>query len=209
MARILITAGPTREFIDPIRFITNQSSGRMGAALADAALELGHEVIVVSGPVQIIYPAGAQVIPVQTTGEMEVAVTQAFPSCEGIIAAAAPCDFRPINRHDQKMKKTGGGIAIEFEETNDILKKVSRSKRPDQWSVGFALETDDGLENARRKMEEKNLGLIVLNGPDALNSRTNQVRVMSGQKIEIELSGTKSCVAREILRLIDEQLIGG
>ncbi|MEC9092226.1 MAG: phosphopantothenoylcysteine decarboxylase [Planctomycetota bacterium] len=209
MAKILITAGPTREFIDPIRFITNQSSGRMGAALANAALELSHDVLVVSGPVQISYPEAAQVIFVQTTVEMDLAVAEAFSTCDGIIGAAAPCDFRPLCRHEQKMKKNGLGIAIEFEETNDILKRVSDSKRAGQWSVGFALETDDGLENARRKMKEKKLDLIVLNGPEALNSSANQVRVISSHGIEIESSGAKTDVARDILKVIDEHLIGG
>ncbi len=207
MAKILITSGPTREFLDPIRYISNQSSGRMGAALAKAVIGLGHEVIVISGPVQIDYPQSANVIRVETTREMETAVLKHFPNCQGVIGAAAPCDFRAKEPGKQKIKKTGNGICLEFEETDDILKAVSLNKKDDQWSVGFALETQNGLDNAKRKLAEKNLDLIVLNGPDAMNSESNQVRVISSEKIEIEASGSKTNVASEILNLIARKLI--
>ncbi len=94
MARILITSGPTRQYLDPVRYLTNASSGRMGAALANAALELGHEVVIVSGPVQVVYPSAARIVPVISTEEMLAAVQTEFPTCQGVIGAAAPCDYR-------------------------------------------------------------------------------------------------------------------
>lgn len=207
MAKILITSGPTREFIDPIRFISNQSSGRMGAALATAVLEQGHDVVVVSGPVQISYPKQAVVRQVETTAEMKLAVEAEFSSCHGIIGAAAPCDFRPAARQNSKIKKNGTGMTLVFEETEDILKKVSSTKEPHQWSVGFALESENGLANARQKLKEKNLDLIVLNGVEAMNSERNQVRIISQHAVEKEAAGTKLEVAHEIFAVIAQELI--
>src|SRR6476646_10771404 len=103
MARILITSGPTRQYLDPVRYLTNASSGRMGAALAEAALELGHEVIVVSGPVAVEYPARAKVHPIVSTEELLAACQEMFPSCDGVIGAAAPCDYRPVKVQEHKI----------------------------------------------------------------------------------------------------------
>ena len=206
MAKILITSGPTREYLDPIRFISNQSSGRMGVALANAALDFGHEVCVVSGPVQVSYPAAAEVVSVETTTEMHDAVVSHFPLCDGIIAAAAPCDFRPRRFVDSKIKKTGDGISVEFTETNDILSSVSHGKRADQWAVGFALETDNGIENAIKKLINKKLNLIVLNGPDAMNSENNRIRILGINGIIAGFEGTKHDVARNIVNTIFESL---
>lgn len=207
MARILITSGPTREYLDPIRFISNESSGRMGAALADAALSNGHQVLIVSGPVRIEYPPQAEVINVVTTVELERQVRASYPGCDGIIGVAAPCDFRPRICQSEKIKKTGEGLVIEFEETADILGSVSRNKRKDQWSVGFALETSNPLENARNKLIQKNLDLIVLNGPQAMNSSENHVKVIAPTGLELETSGSKPRVSREIMNLIDRKLV--
>lgn len=175
----------------------------MGAALAQACLDRGHEVLVISGPVQVTYPEQAQLIQVVTTSELEAAVQSEFPRCDGIIGAAAPCDFTPVAWQDSKIKKTGEGLTITFTETNDILAAASKSKRPDQWSVGFALETHNGFENAQKKLREKELNFIVLNGPDAMNSTTNKVRIISREKVEAEASGSKLEVAQSILSFID------
>src|SRR5438093_10162334 len=104
MARVLITSGPTRQYLDPVRYLTNASSGRMGKALAEAALALGHEVTIVSGPVDVSYPAAARVVNVVSTEEMLAACQEAFPACDGLIAAAAPCDYRPVRVEPGKIR---------------------------------------------------------------------------------------------------------
>lgn len=178
----------------------------MGSALAAAAIDFGHDVCVVSGPVQVSYPEAAEVVSTETTSEMQDAVIEHFPSCDGMIAAAAPCDFRPKVLADSKMKKTGDGINVEFTETSDILATVSREKRTDQWAVGFALETDNGIENAMKKLIEKQLNLIVLNGPDAMNSENNRIRILGINGIIAGFEGTKHDVARNIVNTIFDSL---
>ncbi len=178
----------------------------MGVALAEAALDFGHEVCVVSGPVQVSYPANAEVVLVETTTDMHNAVRNHFPLCDGIIAAAAPCDFRPKAFVDSKIKKSGNGMSVEFTETSDILSSVSHDKREDQWAVGFALETDNGIENAMRKLIEKKLNLIVLNGPDAMNSENNRIRILGINGIIAGFEGTKHDVARNIINTIFDSL---
>ena len=120
MPRILITSGPTRQYLDPVRYLTNASSGRMGCALADAALGLGHEVVIVSGPVEVDYPAGARVVPVVSTEEMLAAAACEFEHCDGLIAAAAPCDYRPERVEDHKIAKTGQPLELHLIETEDV-----------------------------------------------------------------------------------------
>src|SRR3954453_21780780 len=117
MARILITSGPTRQYLDPVRYLTNASSGRMGRALAAAALELGHEVVVVSGPVNVEYPKAADVRPIVSTEELLAVCKELFPSCGGAIGAAAPCDYRPVRVETQKIAKTGQPLMLNLVET--------------------------------------------------------------------------------------------
>ena len=143
MSRILITSGPTREYLDPVRYLTNASSGRMGAALAVAAIEEGHRVVVVSGPVEVEYPAAAEVHRVVTTEEMRDACLRLFPDCDGLIAAAAPCDFRPPAAARQKIHKSGQPLRLELEETPDVVAALAEIKTDAQWIVAFALETED------------------------------------------------------------------
>src|SRR5579871_1815155 len=153
MARLLITSGPTREALDPVRYLTNASSGRMGQALAAAALEAGHSVIVVSGPVGIEYPAAAEVIKVISTAEMLAVCRRVFPACDGVVGVAAPCDFQPVVVQPQKIRKTGGPLQIELRETPDILATLAAQRRPGQWLVGFALETNDQHLSALAKLQ--------------------------------------------------------
>src|SRR4051794_23641137 len=141
MARILITSGPTRQYLDPVRYLTNASSGRMGAALAAAANERGHEVIVVSGPVGVEYPPGAEVRWIVSTEEMLAACQELFPTCDGVIGAAAPCDYRPVRVEQQKITKTGQPLELHLVETPDVIATLGATKRVGQWLVGFALET--------------------------------------------------------------------
>ncbi len=208
MTRILITSGPTRQYLDPVRYLTNGSSGRMGAALVQAALDAGHQVIVVSGPVQLEYPAAAQHIPVVSTEEMRDACCAAFPDCDGAIGAAAPSDYRPQRVHAQKIAKTGQPLDLQLIETPDVIAGLGAMKRPDQWLVGFALETHDRHIRALLKLEKKSCDLMVLNGPEAMDATDNQVEILDRRgQILTTLAGSKERVARGILRVIQSELI--
>ena len=208
MARIVITSGPTRQYLDPVRYLTNASSGRMGSALVQAALDLGHEVIVVSGPVSVPYPAGAKVLPVLTTTEMLEVTSRAFEQADGLIGAAAPCDYMPERVETHKLNKTGQGLHLHLIETPDIVATLGARKRPGQWVVGFALETEDVRFRAIVKMSRKSCDMIVSNQASAMNAETNSVEVLlKGGELLKQIDGPKSSVAREILSLIDKHLI--
>ena len=207
MARILITSGPTRQYLDPVRYLTNASSGRMGRALAAAALEAGHEVLVVSGPVEIDYPSQAEVIPVVSTEGMLEASLRVFPDCDGLIGVAAPCDYRPIRVAPEKISKTGGPLALHLIETPDVVALLGAIKEH-RWMVAFALETQDERMRALQKLERKNCDLIVLNGPAAIHAPDTQVEVIDRQgEVRAALAGSKEDVARHILRVIGQRLI--
>lgn len=210
MARILITSGPTRQYLDPVRYLTNASSGRMGKALVEAALEQGHEVVVVSGPVNVSYPAAAHVVPVVSTDDLLEACRREFAACDGVIGVAAPCDYRPIRVAEQKIAKTGEPLVLHLIETPDVMATLGEEKRDGQWLVGFALETEDQRFRALTKLERKSCNLMVLNGPQAMDSTDNQVEVLdrSGKTV-CSLSGTKNEVARGILAVIQRELIFG
>ncbi len=208
MARILITSGPTRQYLDPVRYLTNASSGRMGRELAAAALELGHEVLVVSGLVSVEYPAGAEVRHVISTEDLLATCQELFPACDGVIGAAAPSDYRPLLVQEQKIAKTGQPLVLNLIETPDVMATLGASKRAGQWLVGFALETDDQRFRALTKLEKKSCDLIVLNGPAAMDAADNDVEVLDKSgAVVAALSGSKQSVARGILRTIQERLI--
>jgi len=208
MARILITSGPTRQYLDPVRYLTNASSGRMGRALAEAALALGHEVVIVSGPVNVAYPPAARVVPVITTDELLEACRREFAACDGVIGAAAPCDYRPVKVATQKIAKTGEPLVLHLIETPDVMATLGGEKRPGPWLVGFALETEDQRFRALTKLEKKSCDLIVLNGPEAMDSADNRVEVLdSSGDVLISLAGTKEDVAGGILAVVTERLM--
>lgn len=208
MARILITSGPTRQFLDPVRYLTNGSSGRMGRALAAAALELGHEVIVVSGPVSIDYPSRATVKPIVTTNELLHACQELFPTCDGVIGAAAPCDYQPVHVAEHKIAKTGQPLQLNLIETPDVMATLGATKRPGQWLVGFALETDDQRFRALTKLQKKSCDMMVLNGPSAMDSADNQVELLDKSGVVVStFAGSKESVARGILQVINQRLI--
>src|SRR6185369_8960587 len=163
MARILITSGPTRQYIDPVRYLTNASSGRMGKALAEAALAAGHQVTIVSGPVDVAYPPAAKVIAVVSTEDMLAAAQQVFPHCDGLIGVAAPSDYRPMVVATNKIAKTGEPLLLHLVETADVVATLGATKTR-QWLVGFALETEDHRLRALAKLEKKHCDLMVLNG---------------------------------------------
>ena len=199
---ILITSGPTREYLDPVRYLSNGSSGRMGKALAEAALALGHKVVVVSGPVQVKYPTAAEVINVTTTDQMLTAAVEAFPSCDGLLAVAAPCDYRPHSVAASKIRKTGKPLTVELVETPDIVARLA-SLRTRQWLVAFALETDDLHLRAMQKLERKSCDLIVANGAEAMNASRTAVEVLDRSgAIVAALRGSKRAVAKGLLDLI-------
>jgi phosphopantothenoylcysteine decarboxylase/phosphopantothenate--cysteine ligase len=208
MARILITSGPTRQYLDPVRYLTNGSSGRMGAALAQAGLDLGHQIEMVTGPVAIDYPAKASVTHIISTEELLEACLKVFPNCDGLIAAAAPCDYRPRVVEAHKIAKTGDPLRLELVETEDVAATLGAQKKPGQWTVGFALETDDAHFKAITKLEKKNCDLIVLNGPQAMDSLNNEVEVLDKSGATAgQFRGTKEEVARGILEVISRRLI--
>lgn len=209
MARILITSGPTRQYIDPVRYLTNASSGRMGKALAEAALARGHDVVIVSGPVDIIYPAAAQVVPVISTEEMLAAAERLFPECDGLIGVAAPSDYRPVKVATSKIAKTGEPLVLHLEETADVVATLGAQKTR-QWLVGFALETEDHRLRALAKLEKKHCDLMVSNGPEAMHALDNHVEIIdrAGQVLQT-LVGPKEDVAHGIFEVIETRLIRG
>ena len=208
MARILITSGPTRQYIDPVRYLSNASSGRMGSCLAQAALDRGHEVVLISGPVSVDYPPECHLIPVITTEDLLRACQLEFPGCDGLIGAAAPCDYQPIEVADHKLRKTGEALQIKLVETADVVATMGADKRPNQWTVGFALETDDAHFRALTKLQKKNCDLVVLNGAQAIDSLQNSVEIIAPDgSVAGQASGEKTHVAESILDVIQQRLI--
>jgi phosphopantothenoylcysteine decarboxylase/phosphopantothenate--cysteine ligase len=180
----------------------------MGSALAAAALNLNHEVVIVSGPVSVDYPSGAEVIPVVTTAQMLKAASDTFHSCDGVIGAAAPCDYKPRLVQTQKISKTGQPLTIELIETADVVATLGQAKRDDQWVVGFALETEDQRFRAIVKLERKHCDLMVSNGPSAIDASDNQVELLDSLgNVLASIDGTKQHVADRLLEQIDQRLI--
>ena len=162
--KVLVTAGPTREAVDPVRFLTNRSSGRMGYAIAEAAAARGAEVTLVTGPVGIPVPAGVNAVPVQSTEDLLDRMLSLCPDQDIVIQAAAPADYRPEQAAPQKLKKQGDGrLTLRLVPTPDVAKAVGESKNPGQTLVGFAAETEQLTDNALKKLDSKNLDMIVAN----------------------------------------------
>lgn len=207
MARILITSGPTRQYLDPVRYLTNASSGRMGRALAEAFLAEGHEVVIVSGPVDVVYPARAEIVSVISTEDMLEACLNLFPECDGMIGAAAPCDYRPIRVAPHKLSKTGESLQLHLVETPDVLALCGAIKQH-QWMVAFALETEDHRMRALQKLERKSADLIVLNGPGAIQAADTEIEIIDPRgEVLAAIAGSKEKVAREIVRVVQERLL--
>jgi phosphopantothenoylcysteine decarboxylase/phosphopantothenate--cysteine ligase len=200
----LVTAGPTRERIDPVRYLTNDSSGKMGFAIAEAAVAAGHEVTLISGPVELKTPKGVKRVNVESAREMLAAVRRAFPECDTLFMAAAVCDFRPARRLGGKWRKKDVGqerASLELITNPDILGSIARRKG-DRLVVGFALETADGLRRAREKLERKRMDYVVLNGPSALNAAKTSVKILGRDGSQRELvNRTKRAVAKTLVGL--------
>jgi len=207
--RVVVTAGPTREHLDPVRVITNPSSGRMGYALAEAARERGADVVLVSGPTELPAPGGIETRRVETTDEMQQAVQSAMKDAAALFMAAAPADFKPKVDAKVKRPRASGAMTLELEVTPDILRSLKRP--PGCVVVGFALETGDGLARARGKLQDKALDFVVLN--DALEPGagfevpTNRVTVLGkgGRRVDLPLL-PKRDVAERILDVVEEAL---
>lgn len=198
---VLITAGPTREKIDPVRYLTNRSSGRMGYALAEAALRRGARVLLVSGPTSLTPPGAAEVMHVESAEEMRNAVLRLLPQASVVIKTAAVSDYRPKSAVGQKIKRKGP-MTLELEATPDILKELSLQKNA-QIVVGFAAETENVLENARQKLVSKNLDAIVVNDVSregvGFDSDRNAVTIITREQIVEVPETTKSEVAQRVL----------
>jgi phosphopantothenoylcysteine decarboxylase / phosphopantothenate---cysteine ligase len=201
---VLITAGPTREKIDPVRYLTNRSSGRMGYALAEAALRRGARVLLVSGPVAIDPPAGAELTRVETAEQMRDAVLQLLPQATIVIKTAAFADFRPKSVADQKLKRKGP-LTLDLEPTPDILAELSRRKTT-QLIIGFAAETENVLENARKKLSTKALDAIVVNDVSrqgiGFDSERNAVTIITHDEVIEVPETTKLEVAQRVLDVV-------
>ncbi|MDP4880404.1 MAG: phosphopantothenoylcysteine decarboxylase [Opitutales bacterium] len=204
--RCLITAGPTREFIDPVRFISNPSTGKMGFALADAAVEAGWTVDLIAGPVALEEPDGVILYPVVTAEEMYHQVDALFDACDILIMTAAVSDFRPVTQHAEKEKKGDASMTVEFERTIDILKTVCKRKAH-QTVVGFAAETNNVVDYAKKKLTEKKMDWIVANKvgePGAgFAADTNEVILIAADGSSAKLGPTsKAAIAKELIQLV-------
>jgi len=197
--RVLITAGPTREHLDPVRYLSNASSGRIGCALAEAALLAGHQVTLVLGPCPAEPPDGAEVVRVTSAQEMREAVAARFDACDALLASAAVADYRPVAKRPEKIKKGETHLTLKLERTPDILAEMAR-RRKRQILVGFCLETEDLERRARRKLEAKGLDLVVANGPEAIGADRQDALLVRRNGQMTRLAGvTKADLARAIL----------
>ena len=203
---VLVTAGPTREEIDPVRFISNRSSGKMGYAVAEAAQRRGARALLISGPTALDPPPGVEYIPVTTVAEMRAAVLKRLPEASILVKAAAAADYRPRKRAGQKMRKTGKDLSLALEPTEDILSEVARRKSG-QIVVGFAAETENLVASARAKLEAKHLDFVVANevgkNGSGFDSDYNTVTILGRDGLERQLPRLKKIeVANEILNEI-------
>lgn len=212
--RVLVTAGPTREPVDPVRYLSNRSSGKMGVAIAAAAWRRGADVVLVAGPLSVAPPVGVSVVNVETTEEMASAVERELTTADVLIMAAAPADFRAAMPAGSKIKKKSAPSTLELAATPDILASTRSARREGSVIVGFALETDDAIRAGREKLESKDLDLIVVNNarePGAgFGVDTNRVTIVSraGSEEELPLL-SKTEVADEILDRVEALLRDG
>lgn len=208
--KVVITAGPTRERIDPVRYVSNFSSGKMGYSMAEAAAGLGAETVLISGPVELSKPAGVKVVDVESAAEMFEAVRAEFEDAAIVVKAAAVADYRPKEVHPQKMKKTAGDSVIELERTTDILRTLGENKK-DQVLVGFAAETEHAVEYGMDKLESKNLDYIIINDvtdPNAgFGKETNVVTLLSknGTSKPYPIMSKKELATVLLEAIIDEE----
>ena len=208
--KVLVTAGPTQEAIDPVRYITNHSSGKMGYAVAKVCAARGADVTLVSGPTSIPKPMFVNVLPVTTAKEMFEAVRRESEDADIVCKAAAVADYRPKYVNDQKMKKSGEQMVLELEKTDDILKYLGEHKKPRQFLCGFSMETENMVENSRAKLEKKNLDMIAANNlRDAgagFQGDTNRMTLITRENETVLPLLSKEETAARILDMILDQM---
>jgi phosphopantothenoylcysteine synthetase/decarboxylase len=198
----LITAGGTREYIDPVRFISNASTGKMGYALTRAAIAAGHKVTLITGPTALRPPKEAKVVNVETSAQMFGAVKKHFNKCDCLIMAAAVADYTPAKKSKIKLKKGSGPFTLKLKPTPDIVKWAGRSKK-NQKVVGFALEDRAIRKNAEKKLIEKNLDMIIANTPAAIGTDNISVQIKTPVSKWAKLPfATKAVTAKRIIRSI-------
>lgn len=205
--RCLVTAGPTREYFDPVRFLSNPSTGRMGYALAEAAVAMGWEVDLIAGPTHLPEPAGVLFYPVETAAEMQAQCEALFPACDYLFMCAAVSDYRPAARAGQKLKKSGDSWTLTLEPVPDIVRHLCKIREPSQRVCGFAAETESVEVNARKKLEEKDLDWIFANQiglpGQGFASEENQGLLLGRQGERIPLGPmSKTALARELLKRV-------
>jgi len=204
---VLITAGPTREYVDDVRFLSNASSGRMGYAVAEAARRRNWEVTLVSGPVSLAAPAGVEVHRVTSAQEMLEVCLQVLPRVDGVIAVAAVADYRPVSRHAGKLRRTQESLHLELVPNPDILAEIGRRKSH-QWTVGFAVESDDPLARARGKLRSKNCDAIVVNLRDAMESTDTKIQMLDhAGAVSLDFQGSKELAAERVIVWIEAHLV--
>ncbi|MFN0137116.1 MAG: phosphopantothenoylcysteine decarboxylase [Phycisphaerae bacterium] len=202
--KFLITAGPTREYIDTVRYLSNESSGKMGFALAAEAAACGHAVTLVHGPVALDVPQGVRAVPVVSAAEMMTACKQAWPKADILIKAAAVADYRPASPSKTKLKKSREALTLSLEPTEDILSTLSAMRRPGQVVIGFALEDQNARENAEEKLRRKNLDAIVLNRPTALSADRSIIEALiRDEGWRIPVAASKARLAELIVGLAE------
>ena len=204
--RFLVTAGPTREPIDPVRYISNRSSGKMGYAIAEAALDAGHDVIVISGPVNIEPPGGAKLVSVSTSDEMFASVHRHADNCDVCVLCAAVADYKPVKASRTKIKKRGDKFSLDLVPTRDILDSLGHRQGRQFLLVGFAAETNNVEENAAQKLREKKCDIMVANdvsgANSAMESDVNEVTILfqNGERQKISRA-PKKIIARELVKI--------
>ncbi len=204
--RILVTAGPTREHLDPVRYLTNRSTGTLGYAVASAARGRGHEVLLVSGPVALAPPEGVDVVNVTSADDLASAALGVLDSVDAVVMTAAVADFTFQVRREHKLKKRSGEINLTLVPTTDVLAEIGRRRRDGQVVMGFCLETENGEAEARRKLAEKNCDLIVLNSPANFGDVSADVTVFTREGDAIPLPGlSKAALAGRLLDLIEQR----
>jgi len=200
--RILVTAGPTREYLDDVRFLSNASSGRMGCAIAAAALARGHDVVLLCGPLEVA-PPPCQILRAVSTADMLEEACAQLPLVDAVIMAAAPADFRPAERVQGKIAKATAPPTLRLVPTPDILAELAR-RRTRQVLVGFALEAHDLVPRARQKLEAKGLDLIVANGPAAIGAERATVHILARDGSDAILDDQpKEAVAERLLDIVE------